>query len=307
MQHRKTIALTVALLFGGIAYGQEDVSPVSDVNDVDEVEELKRVAIEALISAPPERALPAVTKVLQGNNSDDVKESALFILSQIETPEAQALLLDTARQSDGDLQEEAIHMIGIGGDPQALAGLRDIYATGDSEVREAVLEAYMIADDSQSIYELAIIADNEEDLENAVQMLGAIGATDDLRRLLDQIGPSQGLIEAYAIAGDADSLRAIAADSSNPETQVDAIEALGIVGDAEADQILVQIYEESPTDEVREAALEGLFISGNDEAVIQLYRSSESTAEKRELLEILSMMGSDEVWDLIDEALENRR
>lgn len=301
MQYRNTLFLTAALLLGGIAYGQDEVS------DVDEVEELKRVAIEALISAPPERALPAVTKVLQGNNSDEVKESALFILSQIETPEAQALLLETARQSDGELREEAIQMIGIGGDPEALAGLRDIYATGDSEVREAVLEAYMIADDSQSIYELAIIADNEEDLESAVQMLGATGATDDLRRLLDEIGPSEGLIEAYAIAGDAESLRAIAADASNPETQVDAIVALGIVGDAEAEQVLVQIYEQSPAGEVRDAALEGLFISGNDDAVLQLYRNSQSAAEKRELLQMLSMMGSDEVWDLIDEALENRR
>lgn len=304
MQYRKSIFLSVALLLGGVAFGQDEVN---DVSEVDDVEELKLAAIEALISAPPERALPAVTKVLQGNHSDDVKEGALFILSQMGIPEAQALLLDTARQADGNLQEEAIQMIGIGGDPQALAGLREIYATGDSEVREAVLEAYLIADDSKAIYELAIAADNEEDLENAVEMLGAMGAIDDLRDLLDKIGPSEGLIEAYAIAGDVESLRTIAADSSNPETQAEAIEALGIVGDMEADRILVQIYKESPSDDVREAALEGLLISGNDEAVLQLYRDSTSTAEKRELLELLSIMGSEGVWDLIDEALENRR
>ncbi len=301
MQHRKTSLLTVALLLGGIAYGQDEAS------EVDEAEELKIVAIEALISAPPERALAAVTRVLQGNNSDDVKESALFILSQIETSEAQALLLDTARQSDGDLQEEAIQMIGVGGDPQALAGLRDIYASGDTDVRESVLEAYLIANDSKSIYELAIAADNEKDLENAVEMLGAMGAIDDLRDLLEQIGPSEGLIEAYAMAGDVESLRMIATDSSNPETQAEAIEALGIVGDSQADQILVQIYKESPSEDVREAALEGMLISGNDDAVLQLYRDSTSTAEKKELLELLSIMGSEAVWDLIDEALENRR
>lgn len=301
MQYLKTVFLAASLSFGGIVLGQDAVS------EADEIEELKIAALEALISAPADRALPAVTRVLQGDNSDDVKESALFILSQIETPEAQALLLDTARQSDGELQEEAIQMIGVGGDPQALAGLRDIYASGDSEVREAVIEAYLIAGDSQSIYELAVAADNEEDLENAVEMLGAMGAIDDLRRLLDQIGPSEGLIEAYAIAGDTESLRAIAADGSNPEIQADAIEALGIVGDAEADQVLLQIYRDSPSDEVRDAALEGMLISGNDEAVLQLYRESQSTAEKRELLELLSIMGSEEVWDLIDEALENRR
>ena len=301
MQHRKTSLLTVALLLGGIAYGQDEVS------EVDEVEELKIAAIEALISAPPERALSAVTRVLRGNNSDDVKESALFILSQIETPEAQALLLDTARQSDGDLQEEAIQMIGVGGDPQALAGLRDIYASGDSDVRESVLEAYLIADDSKSIYELAIAADNEEDLENAVEMLGAMGAIGDLRDLLEQIGPSEGLIEAYAMAGDVESLRTIATDSSNPETQAEAIEALGIVGDSQADQVLVQIYKESPSEDVGEAALEGMRIWGNDEAVLQLYRDSTSTEEKKELRALWSIRGREGVGDLIDEALENRR
>ena len=304
MQQRKYLFTTILLTSFSLAIAQE---PVDDVSEEEEIEELKIAAIEALMAAPPERALPAVTKVLQGNNSDDVKESALFILSQIETAEAQALLLETARTSDGDLQEEAIQMIGVGGNPDALAGLRDIYANGDTDVREAVLEAYLIADDSQSIYELAVAAVDEEDLENAVEMLAAMGAIDDLRDLLDQIGPSEGLIEAYAIAGDVESLRTIAADSSNPETQAEAIEALGIVGDAEADQVLVQIYKESPSEDVREAALEGMLISGNDQAVLQLYRESTSNAEKRDLLELLSHMGSDEVWDLIDEALENRR
>ena len=176
-------------------------------NDANDREQLKIAALEALMSAPPEVALPRVTRVLQSENSDEVKESALFILSQIETPEAQALLLDTARQADGELQEEAITMIGIGGDPEALAGLREIYAAGDEDVREAVLEAYLIADDSGSIYELAVAADNEEDFEAAVEMLGAMRAADDLRNLLTERGVSEGLIEAYAIAGDVDTLQ----------------------------------------------------------------------------------------------------
>lgn len=299
MTDRIPIIAAALLAIGPLAAAQD---PASDADEA-----LKLAAVEALIMAPPERALPAVTRVLQGDNSDELKESALFILSQIETPEAQALLLDTARSSDGELQEEAIHMIGVGGNPDALAGLRDIYASGDSEVREAVLEAYMIADDSRSIFELALAADDEEDLEHAVEMLGAMGAIDDLRTLFEQLGPSEGLIEAYAIAGDVESLQRIALDTSDPETQAEAIEALGIVGDAQADQILLQIYRESPDEDVREAALEGMLISGNDAAVLQLYRESTNVAEKKALLEILSVMGSDEVWDLIDEALENRR
>jgi len=307
MHFRKPLFIAALLFAGAVARAQDPVSAVSDVRDVDDVEELKQAAVEALISAPPERALPAVTKVLRGNNSVELKESALFILSQIDSTEAQALLLETARQSDGDLQEAAIQMIGVGGHPDALAGLREIYAGGDNDIREAVLEAYLIADDSRSIYELALAADNEDDLEDAVEMLGAMRATEDLRRLLDEIGPSEGLIDAYAIAGDFESLKQLAVEGSDPDMQVEAIEALGMVGDGEADLLLAEIYRGAANDDVREAAREGLLISGNDGIVLDLYRESTSTAEKKELLELLSIMGSDEVWDLIDEALENRR
>ena len=103
-----TIVIVCMLAFAQAVHAQDDQ---------EERDALKIAAIEALMSAPPERALPAVTKVLQGNNSDEVKEAALFILSQIETPEAQALLLEMARSSEGELREEAISMIGIGGDP----------------------------------------------------------------------------------------------------------------------------------------------------------------------------------------------
>jgi HEAT repeat protein len=299
MYYRIGITVIVSLLaFTQVTLAQDDR---------DERDALKIAAIEALMSAPPERALPAVTKVLQGNNSDDVKEAALFILSQIETPEAQALLLDTARNSEGDLREEAIAMIGIGGNPEAMAGLREIYAAGDNDVREAVLEAYLIADDSQSVYELALAADNQDDLEDAIEILGAMGAIEDLRNLLDEVGRSEVLIEAYAIAGDVETLQMIAADSSDPDAQIEALEALGIVGDEQADEILVQVYRDADDEEVRQAALEGMLISGNDTAMLQLYRETDDAALKRELLEMLSIMGSDEVWDLIDEALEGQR
>ena len=55
------------------------------------------------------------------------------VLTQNRVSEAQALLLEMARTSEGALREEAIEMIGIGGDPETLAGLREIYAAGDND------------------------------------------------------------------------------------------------------------------------------------------------------------------------------
>ena len=266
------IATALAIALCNVALAQN-----SETSDADE---LKITALEALISAPPERALPLVTKVLQGNHSDEVKESALFILSQIETPEAQALLLDAARQSSGDLQVEAIQMAGIGGDPDTLAALRDIYTNGDSDVREAVIEAYLIAGDSQAIYEIAVAAESEDDFESAVEMLAAMGAMDELRSLLDSRGPSEGLVEAYIIADDFETLNTMAMDGSNPDVQIQAIEGLGIVGGEQANTVLLEIYRGADNADVKEAAMDGMLIADYDEGLLALYR--ESRGHRRE-------------------------
>ncbi len=155
----------------------------------DEAEELKLAALEALIAAPPERALPLAAKALQGDHSDEVKERALFILSQIDLPGAQDLLIETAQQGSGEIRLEAIRMIGIGGNSDALSRLNGIYDGGDEDVRDAVLEAYLIADDEEAVYELAVSAanaGNDEDFESAVEMLGVMGAREQLRKLRDE-------------------------------------------------------------------------------------------------------------------------
>jgi len=298
----KPILALVLLLAMSSSLAQTTVSEVSDV--ADESEMLKIAALEALISAPPERALPLATKVLHSNNSDEVKELALFVLSQIDLPEAQATLLEVARSGDDELSGEAVRMIGIGGDPEALAGLADLYSTGGEEVREAVLEAYMIAGDTAAVYQIAQNAANEDEFEAAVEMLGVMGARDELRALRESSGFSEPLIEAYAISGDFEALLELAMDSSDPEIQALAIEALGIVGGENVNAALSEIYLNTDSQDVRDAALEGMLIAGDDEGVLELYRASDDISEKRDLLEILSVMGSDLVLDVIDEALE---
>lgn len=280
-------------------------SAAQDTNR-DDTEELKIAAVEALITAPADKALPVITKVLAADHSNEVKEAALFILSQIDKPEAQALLLKFAREQSGELQLGAIRMIGIGGDREALASLKSIYDSGSTDAREAVLEAYMIAGNKQAVLDIAVSAKGD-DFENAVDMLGAMGAREELRALRAQTGASETLIDAYAVSGDFDELQKMALDGSDPEMQTHAIEALGIIGGDAVNTTLVQIYRDAKTDEVREAALDGMLISGHDEGVLELYRAASNPSEKKELLEYLVIMGSDDVWTIIDSALEGNQ
>lgn len=293
MKHSTISSLIVVVLFFSTpALGQ------SESDDA-----LKFAAIEALITAPPERALPIASKVLAGEHSIRVKERALFILSQIDAPQAHAALLDFAGNGEGSLQLEAIRMIGISGNDDSLAALKSIYTSGSSQVRGAVLEAFLIAGDPQAVLDIADAAEGR-DFEEAVQTLGAMGASEQLRGLLGRPGATQALIEAYAIAGDFETLREIAMDDSNPLMQVRAIEALGMVGGDAVNDTLLDLYRSAANNSVRDAALRGMMISGHEQGVLALYRDSESAQEKKRLLEILVVMESDAVWDIIDTALD---
>jgi len=269
----RLIIATIATLAASTSLAQSAVSDVEDPNEI-----LKIAALEALISAPPERALPLVIKVLDANNTDEVKERALFVLSQIDLPEAQARLLELARSSDPELSAEAVRMIGIGGNEEALAGLAELYSTGDQDLREAVLEAYMIAGDVEAVYAIASNAADAEEFEGAVEMLGIMGAIDKLRVLSESSGYTEELIQA-----------------------------LGLAGGDDVNATLMDIYRSAETDDIREAALEGMLISGYDEGVFELYKESNDINEKRDLLEMLSIMDSDKMMEVIDAALQGGR
>ena len=90
-------------------------------------------------------------------------------------------------------------MIGIGGNHDALANLKSLYESGSPDAREAILEAYMIAGDKAAVFEIAISAEGE-DFEDAVDMLGVMGAREELRELKSRTGASETLIDAYAIS-----------------------------------------------------------------------------------------------------------
>lgn len=301
----RVILLALLLGVGSLSLAQSDDDYDVDDDSLSESEQLKQAAIEALMTAPPQRALPIVSRVLRGDDSDELKESALFVLSQIDHPDAESLLIEVARTSRGELQEEAVRMIGISGNPATLAELKNLYREGDEELREAVLEAYMIAGDADAIMAIIETAEADVDIEDAVEMLGAMRATEHLRALRSRQGLSEALINAYTIAGDVESLRALALDNSDPERQGEALRGLAITGGQDNTEIFVRIYRESRDPELRESALEAMMLSGNDAGLLELFRSVDSPRDKREILEMLVIMGSDEVWEIIDATLED--
>jgi HEAT repeat protein len=287
------------------------VKSLPNVANVDraptEEEELALAALEGLMAQPSDRALPIIKKVLAGSHSTLVKKRALFVLSQIETPEAQQILAQTSRSTDPSLRGEAIRAIGIGGDPKALESLRDLYASGDSGVKEEVLQAWMISERKDLVFEAASKAKTEEEANAAIRMLGVLGATEELRKLGDKPNAASGLVDAFAISGDLASLRKIAEGTGDKAVRLQAVRQIGIIDGDASRTALREIYARSTDADIREAALQGMLIAGDEQGVLTLYRAAKTTEDKRALLRYLSMMDGDAALQAIDAALEEKK
>jgi HEAT repeat protein len=297
MRSLYSILTALLLVASGLTFAQKPT----------EQEELALAAMEGLMAQPPERALPIVKKVLAGPQTTLIKQRALFVLSQIDSPEAGEILLQTSRSADAALRREAIRSIGIGGNDKTLAGLLEVYKAGNDDVKKEVLEAWMIAGRKEEVFQAALNAKSEEEASEAIHMLSVMGAVDELRKLGDRPNASGKLVEAYAISGDLQSLRKIAEGNGDPELRAEAVQKIGIISSDAARAALRDIYARSTDREIKDAALQGLLIAGDDKGVLTLYRSATTPEEKRALLRTLTMMDSDAALEAIDAALEGKK
>jgi HEAT repeat protein len=272
-----------------------------------EQESLALAAMEGLMQQPPERALPIIKKVLAGSQTTLIKRRALFVLSQIDSQEADDILLQTARSADPALRTEAIRSIGIGGHDKSLAALLTVYASGDADVKKQVLQAWMIADRKAEVYQAALNAKSEDEAGEAIHMLSVMGAVDELRKLGDRPNASDKLVEAYAISGDLQSLRKIVDSNKEVSVRAEAVRKIGIIDGEASRTALREIYTRSTVEEIKDAALQGLLIAGDEQGVLALYRAAKTTEEKRNLLRTLTNMDGDAALEVIDDALENKQ
>jgi len=273
----------------------------------DDDEELADIAVEGLMSAPPERALPLLKKVLQGNHSTKVKKRALFVLSQLGNDAALDVVIDAAKGSpDPELRAEAIRMLGVSGENRAIERLREIYAQSkDPHEKRQIIEAWLVADRKDLVLASARNETDPSVRAKAIETLGALDASAELKQLFDVTQDDdnrRAIIQALGVAGNSDALAQIASDAKLPDaTRKQALQGLGVAG---ADDKLVQLYKQATTQDLREAALQGLIVAGDSDGVLDLYRSAKTVEEKKALLRTLSVMGDDSAIEAIEGELD---
>ena len=281
----------------------QTVDPVRETD-----EDLKLLAINSLMNSEPERAVPLLQGVLTNpNNSTNLKERALFVLAQSDSPQAAQIISAVARgQSGSDLQVRAIHYLGISG-TRYLKLLQDIYSgSSDVSMKRAVLQAYMTSGAKELVL-AAATGEKDPDLRrSAIHQLGAMGARNELEQLYGSTSSTddkESILQAFGISGDSDALIRIATTEGDSRVRERAIRNLGPFGGEKARPVLVQIYNNEKDPELRRTAIQSLFVLGDATDLIALARKETSPEMKRRLVEQLSLLGSKEARDYMLEIL----
>lgn len=278
-------------------------------SSADDDEELKLYALDGLMQRDPAQAVPVLEKLLAGNSSPRIKERALFVLSQSESPRAREILVRTAKTGQPiALRCEAVKTLGIAGDPEDIAALASIArdSAAPPEVRDAVIEAYLIAGGTD---ELAGIAKSDPDPRIRLKAIEALGASDALPALRQLWGTEKDpavrakLLEAFGIAGDVDTLAKAARESTDPKLRRKAIEGLGISGEPEAGKALRQMYGEFSAPEDKREVVEALMIQGDAKSLLEMFRAEKDPAMKKVILQQLSVMDDPEATRAILDVL----
>lgn len=285
------------------------MQPATKLDSATADDELTDIALQALLSAPPERATPLLKKILASDRPLKLKKRALFVLSQLDSPEATNVVLDTAKSSrEPELRHEAIRMLGMNGKKTAIDRLTEIYASSSTaDEKKQIIEAWLIAGRKDLVLKTARGESDPAVSRKAIQTLGAMGASDELGQLFDatkDASDRHSIIQALGVAGNASALTAIAGNTNLPQSErADAMHALGVAGDRGGRSALLDLYAKADTPALRDAVLQGLLITGDSDAVAKLYKNARTMEEKKTLLRILTMMDNETAVDMIEREL----
>lgn len=269
--------------------------------------ELAEIAVEGLMHAPPERAVPLLKKVLAGKQPDKVKRRALFVLSQIDSEEALSELGGIARNGGPELRTEAIRMLGISGEPEALDQLSALYKTASTAEKREVLNAWMRADRKDLVLAAARDETDPKLRNDAISLLGAMDGIEELKQLFPSTkepGLRQQIVQALGVAGDVDALVQIAGSDVEEAVRLDVYRAIGISGGSKASAALVSLYPRASSAAQREAILQGILISDDAQALAGLYRITKTKEEKQQILRMLTTMDDDAALEIIEHELK---
>ncbi len=259
-------------------------------------DELKMLALNALQHTDPERALPLLEGVLNGANSLQLKQRAIFVLAQSAQPRARQILMDIAKGGGNpDLQRYAIRYVATGGKRGATsAELREIYdTTQDVEIKKAVLQAWGQSGNMTALKDVAGGNGVIDLRESAIGQMSNAGATQDLWTIYQKEQNrdlKMSILTRLGSLGAADRLSEVARSERDVELRRRALRSLGNMRADKSGAILADLYNREEDGENKKTIVSSLMNQNNGEALVAIARKETNMTLKRDLVRKLSTM-----------------
>jgi tetratricopeptide (TPR) repeat protein len=271
-------------------------------------EDLKLMAINSLMNADPDRAIPLLEGILKGNSTPKVKDRALFVLTQNRSPRAQQVLAEYARgQGNPDLQVRAIRYIGISGTVEAQQQLGTIYnASTDPGIKTQIIQSMSNLNAKEWLVTLAKSEKNDERRATIFRQLGAMRATDDLGQLYaseTSVDNKVQIVRSLFAAGASDKLLEIARTEKEPRVRDEAIRNLAMSRSA-SPETLAGLYASGNDVAAKKAVVNGLMARGDAKPLVDLARRENDPTMKKYIVGRLATMHSKEATDYMMELLK---
>jgi HEAT repeat protein len=263
-------------------------------------EELKLLAIQGLQHTDPEQAIPMLEKILQGPQSPRLKERALFVLAQSNSPRARQVLAGLAKGSgDPDLQRRAIQYLGTNGTRENRELLAEVYASStDVDIKRRILRSFMVAGDRARVLAAATNESAPELRAEAVRQLGVMSAHDELSQLYQKessIDVKKQILQAMFVGGNASRLIELANSEPNAELRRTAIRNLGLMSSQKTADALVALYAKEKEPAIRSTVIQSLFTQGNAEQLVAIARKETDIEMRKQIVSRLATMGNSKV------------
>ena len=234
-------------------------------------EELKLIAINSLLHTDSEKALPMLEKFLQGSQPPKLKERALFVLSQSNSPRGREIVAGIARgNGNPELQMQALKYLGVFGGKESRQVLADIYGSSASvDVKKAILRSFMVAGEKERVLAAAKGESVPELRREAIRQLGVMGAQAEIWQLYQSetvIENKKELLRAMFISGNAEKLLELARTEKDAGLRKSAIRNLGTMGESKSGEALVTMYASEKEPDIRKEIIQALFLQQNAKA-----------------------------------------
>ena len=271
-------------------------------------EELKLLALQSLMNSDPEKAVPLLEKVVQGNYSPKLKDKALFVLSQSGSEKAQQILMALAKANNQpDLQKRAIRYMGMNGNGRNRAVLKEIYASStDVGVKKTVFQAWLMCGCKDDVAALARTEKNPELRREAIRYLGMMGGRAELLEFYKNSPDAEtreAAVGAMLLCGCAHELAEIVQTEKDPAVLDKAINTLGLVGGEESLATLAKLYGSQADIATKKKVINALFLHGAGKEMVALARKETNPELKKALIQKMSLMSSPEITEYMMEIL----